>query len=115
MDSFDADELIVSDMYKTFVKLETVKEKTSLHRDMEGFDHYGGINRCCEKHTFKEETITKLTKWYPRANDIRRIPCDKISRTKFETDYVSRGKPVILKGYSNFRMSYYQFKEWLPS
>ena len=91
------DDLVVSDMYQTFVKLDPVQTERSLNTGVDGFDSYGKLDRCCTKREFNADALTKLNKWYPRATDIRRISC-KISKEKFEAEYVRKNKPVILKG-----------------
>ena len=90
--------MVVSDMYQTFVKLNPVETERTLHTGLDGFDSYGKLNRCCTKQELNKETLEKLNKWYPRANDIKRIPCS-ISKEKFETEYVRKNRAVILKGW----------------
>ena len=91
--------MVVSDMYQTFVKLDTIDTEKTLHTGLDGFDSYGKLDRCCSKQEFNGKTVEKLNKWYPRANDIKRVPCT-ISKEKFEAEYVRKNRPVILTGCS---------------
>ena len=93
------DEMVVSDMYLTFVKLDNIDVGKAVVPSMDGLDSYGKIDRCCSRQEFDEETVTKLKKWYPRTNDIKRVPCT-ISQDKFEAEYVRKNRPVILTGCS---------------
>merc|ERR1719317_799114 len=93
------DEMVVSDMYLTFVKLDNIDVGKAVVPSMDGLDSYGKIDRCCSKQEFDEETETKLKKWYPRTNDIKRVPCT-ISQDKFEAEYVRKNRPAILTGCS---------------
>ena len=100
LNSLNVDEMVVSDMYQTYVKLDMIDTEKSLNAGLDGFDNYGKLNRCCDKHDLNVTTMTKLNKWYPRVDDIRRIPCN-VTKEKFETEYVRKRKPVILKGTQN--------------
>ena len=61
---FNMDDLVVSDMYKTFVKLDPAQSEKSFETGVDGFDSYRQVDLCCPKQEFNGDTLTKISKYH---------------------------------------------------